>query len=389
MNPEESSFRLGVAHSVASIVVAALAPILGAIADRGGAKKKFLFLFAFLGIVMTGALPLVARGDVFPAIALFVLAVVGWSGANTVYDSLIVSVAREKKLDAVSALGFSLGYLGGGILFLLNVLMVSHPETFGLADKAAAVKASFVTVAAWWAVFSIPVLLFVKEPEVVDRVRGFAAIRAGLQQVRSTIREIRRLKVVGLFLLAYWLYIDGVDTIIRMAVDYGKSIGFSTDNLILALLIVQFVGFPAAIAFGKLGERIGAKRGVFIGIAVYVAVCVWGFRMTAVWEFYVLAVAVGLVQGGVQALSRSLFARMVPEGREAQFFGFYNMVGKYAAVIGPAMMSGVGLLTGSPRIGILSVIILLAAGAYLLSKVDVEEGRRRAAELGGRDPVHR
>ena len=349
-----STFRLGSANSLASIVIALLSPILGAIADRGGAKKKFLFFFAAMGIVMTGALYLVAQGRWPLALMVYILAAIGFSGGNIFYDSLIVDVAGERKVDLVSAFGFSLGYLGGGILFALNIWMTLSPATFGLAGADQAVRISFITVAVWWAVFSIPILLFVDEPRKADHVRGFAAAAAGVRQLRDTFREVRRLRVVFLFLIGYWLYIDGVDTIVRMAVDYGMSIGFDSKGLITALLIVQFVGFPAAIAFGKIGEKIGAKKGILIGIAVYLGVTVWGFFMQGQAEFYGLAVVIGLVQGGVQALSRSFYTRIIPKDKSAEFFGFYNLLGKFAAVIGPVLMGWVGVATGDPRYAILS-----------------------------------
>ncbi len=377
-----STFQLGLANSLASIIVAALAPFLGAIADKGSAKKKFLLFFAAMGIVMTGSLYFVAMGDWPMAIAIYVLATIGFSGGNIFYDSLIVSVAEPKKMDIVSALGYSLGYLGGGLLLVLNVAMVQWPDFFGLSDESAAVRASFISVAIWWAAFSIPILLFVKEPRIESASPGWTAITAGFRQVISTFREIRKLRTVSLFLIGYWLYIDGVDTIIRMAVDYGMALGFDDKNLLMAILVTQFVGFPAAIAFGKIGEKLGTKAGIFIGIGVYIIVTIWGFFMDQVAEFYGLAIAIGLVQGGVQSLSRSFYTRIIPQDKAAEFFGFYNMLGKFAAVIGPFLMGWVGILTGNPRYSILSIIVLFIAGAAFLYAVDAEEGEKMAEDLG-------
>ena len=373
-----STFRLGMANSIASLIVVLGAPLLGAIADHMDKRKGFLLLFSALGVVMTGALYFVAAGDWQLAALCYVLAVLGFSGGNLFYDALLVFVARPTQLDRVSALGFALGYLGGGVLFAVNVLMVLHPDWFGLADKSAAVRVSFLTVAVWWAVFSIPILVSVHEARTPQPTRLGAALRQGFSQLRHTLREIGRLPQTFLFLLAYWLYIDGVDTIIRMAVDYGLSLGFPSNSLIIALLITQFVGFPAAIAFGRLGERIGARTGILIALAVYVAVTTWGAFMNQVWEFYMLAVVIGLVQGGVQSLSRSLYARLIPAGRSAEFFGFYNMLGKFAAVLGPILMGWVGVMTGSPRLGILSVLVLFVLGALLLFKVDLARGQHDA-----------
>jgi len=376
-----STFRLGMANSIASLIVVLGAPLLGAIADHMDKRKGFLLLFSALGVVMTGALYFVAAGDWQLAALCYVLAVLGFSGGNLFYDALLVFVARPTQLDRVSALGFALGYLGGGVLFAVNVLMVLHPDWFGLADKSAAVRVSFLTVAVWWAVFSIPILVSVHEARTPQPTRLGAALRQGFSQLRHTLREIGRLPQTFLFLLAYWLYIDGVDTIIRMAVDYGLSLGFPSNSLIIALLITQFVGFPAAIAFGRLGERIGARTGILIALAVYVAVTTWGAFMNQVWEFYLLAVVIGLVQGGVQSLSRSLYARLIPAGRSAEFFGFYNMLGKFAAVLGPILMGWVGVMTGSPRLGILSVLVLFVLGALLLLKVDLARGQHDAGNV--------
>jgi UMF1 family MFS transporter len=376
-----STLQLGAANSIASIVVALMAPLLGAIADQGGAKRRFLMFFAMMGVIMTGSLYLVAQGDWKLAVGLYVLATIGFSGANVFYDALLVNVAGEKKVDLVSAVGYSFGYLGGGLLFALNIAMTLHPRSFGLAGTAEAVRLSFITVAVWWALFSIPLLLFVKEPrtEIVHRRGNLLA--SGWSQLMSTFREIRQLRVVFLFLIGYWLYIDGVDTIIRMAVDYGLALGFSSRSLLTALLITQFVGFPAAIVFGRLGERLGAKTGIFIGLGVYLGVTVWGYAMDRESEFYGLAIAIGTVQGGVQALSRSLFTRLIPANKAAEFFGFYNMLGKFAAVIGPALMGVVSFLTGNPRWSVLAVGVLFVAGGIITYLVDVEEGKRLAANL--------
>jgi UMF1 family MFS transporter len=377
---ERSTFYLGMANSGASIVIAALAPFLGAIADRGGAKKRFLALFACLGVVMTGALWFVGKGNWPAAVFLFVAATIGFMGSNTFYDALLPGVAPKGKLDRVSALGFALGYIGGGLLFALNVLMYLKPGVFGLPDGATAIRVSFVMVAVWWAVFSIPLMLFVDEPVFGEPEPIGKAVAAGWRQLVGTAREIRNLRVVALFLAAYWLYIDGVDTIVRMAVDYGMSLGFPTSSLITALLLVQFVAFPAAVAYGRIAERVGPKPAILAAIAAYAGITLLAYFMSAQWHFYALAVFVGLFQGGVQAISRSLYARIIPENKAAEFFGFYNMLGKFAAVVGPALMGTVTLATGSARTGILSLLILFAGGAALLWRVDVEEGERVARE---------
>lgn len=368
-----STFRLGMANSLASLLIVLLAPLLGAIADCMSRRKAMLFSFAFLGVLMTAGLYLIGEGDWFLAAFLYVLALIGFSGSNVFYDSLLPFVSRKDKIDQTSALGFSMGYLGGGILLSINVLMALHPEKFGLADGAAAIRISFLMVAAWWLIFSLPLMLLVEEPDGSASGWSVNVLQAGFKRVWTTLQEVRQLRNIWLFLVAYWLYIDGVDTIVRMAVDYGLSLGFDQNSLITALLITQFTGFPAAIAFGWFGGRYGPKTGIFIGLAVYIVVTVWASVMDSVSEFYYLAFLIGLAQGGIQALSRSLYARMIPPDRSAEFFGFYNMLGKFAAILGPVMIGWVGVISGNPRTGILSLLVLFVVGGLVLVGVKVKE----------------
>jgi UMF1 family MFS transporter len=319
----------------------------------------------------------------------YVIASVGFEGSVVFYDALIVGVASEKKLDMVSALGYSLGYLGGGLLLAINVWMALQPAAFGFENATEAGRFAILSVGVWWVVFSIPLLLFVKEKRDPSAVSGMVAVKAGLHQLGETFREIRQLKTIFLFLLAYWLYIDGVHTVVRMAMDYGLSLGFEQNDLIIALLITQFVGFPAAIGFGYIGGKLGAKRGIFLAIAVYMCVSILGAFMQNARHFYLLAITVGLVQGGVQALSRSLYAKIIPTDKSAEYFGFYNMLGKFAAVLGPSLMGGVGLLIRSlgyssqlaSRLSITSVSILFIAGGILLYYVDVEKAKANKERL--------
>ena len=379
-NPSQSTFYLGMANSIASLVVAALAPLLGSVADQGSAKKKFLTFFAFLGVIMTGGLWMVAQGNWQMAVLFYVIATIGFASGNVFYDALLPGLASEERVDAVSSLGFGLGYLGGGLLFLVNVFMYLKPEIFGIPDGATAIKLSFLSVAVWWAVFTIPLILFVPEPKNYENIDFNNAIRMGWVQLVQTFKEIRNMKVVGTFLLAYWFYIDGVDTIIRMAVDYGMSLNFPGESLIIALLIVQFVAFPAALIYGWLASKIGAKTGIMVGITAYSFITLLGYFMTEAWHFYVLAILIGLFMGGIQALSRSLYTRIIPPDKSAEFFGFYNMLGKFAAIIGPALMGTIALVTGSARLSILSILLLFILGAFFLNKVDIKEGKRLAAK---------
>ena len=372
----ESTFRLGVASGVASLLVALLAPTLGAIADRSGARVRLMMLFTVLGAAATTGLALVGQGHWLWAVALYLAASLGFWGGIVFNDSLLLHVAQPDEYDVVSGYGYALGYLGGGLLFAVNVLMTLHPTWFGLADATEAVRWSFVTVGVWWLVFALPCALWVREQHAVREVRPDEAVRQGLQELAATLREITRYRPVLWFLAAYFLYIDGVNTIIKMAVDYGLSLGFAASGLVAALLLTQFVAFPSALAFGWLGRKIGARRGIFIGLAVYSAATFYAYQIKDARDFYTLAVIIGLVQGGVQSLSRSYFGRLVPEGKSSEFFGFYNMMGKFAAVLGPLLTGITARLTGNSRLSILSILILFVAGGALL--VVASRAERRA-----------
>lgn len=365
----ESTFRLGLANGIASVIVAVMAPVIGAVADKGGARIRLLMLFTVLGAAMTVGMFWVAKGEWVAAAFLYVVASLGFWGGNQFYDSLLTDVAEEKDYDLVSGYGYSLGYLGGGVLFLINVLMVTKPAMFGIADASEGVRLSFVTVGVWWVVFTLPVLFWVREKHSAQALPTGAAIRAGFAELAGTVRHIGRDKTLLWFLVAYWCYIDGVNTIIKMAVDYGLSLGLDQSALITALLITQFVGFPAALAFGWLGKKIGPRAGIFIGIAVYTGVAGYAYFLNTEAEFYALAIVIGLVQGGVQSLSRSLFGRLVPAGKAGEFFGFYNLMGKAAAILGPLITGIVALTTRDSRLAIVSVSILFIVGAIFLTRV--------------------
>jgi UMF1 family MFS transporter len=375
-----STFRLGLTNGVASFAIALLAPLLGAVADRSGARVRLLALATVLGAASTGGLYLVEAGQWHLAALLYGMASLGFWGGMTFYDALLLDVAEKEELDLVSAYGYALGYVGGGLLFAVNVLMTLKPQLFGLDSAAQAVRLSFLTVFAWWLVFSVPLLLFVRERKPAQTLGMVAAARAGWRELGQTIRHIRQLRPLLWFLFAYWLYIDGVNTVIKMAVDYGLSIGFPEQSLVAALLLTQFVAFPAALAFGWLGSRIGATNGIFIALAVYAAATIGAYGMDSTAEFYALAVTIGLVQGGVQSLSRSYFGSLVPPGKQGEFFGFYNMMGKFAAVLGPMLVGVTALATGSTRAGILSVLLLFIGGALLLWRARrIERAQHQAA----------
>ncbi len=366
--------RLGIANSLAGLIIVLLAPILGAIADRGSSKKKFLLFFTFLGVIMTSCMYVVSQGDWKLAFLLYVAATIGFSGGNIFYDSLITNVASEKKMNVVSALGYSLGYLGGGLLFVLNVLMVLKPQAFGFADDSEAIRFCFITVGIWWAVFTIPLILFVKEEPRAKTISGISTIAGGLKQFIDTFKNIRKNRMVFIFLIGYWFYIDGVDSVIRMGVDYGKALHFETNDLIMAVLLIQFIGFPAAIGYGYLGNKIGAKRGILLAIVIYICITIFGAFIQNEFHFYLLAIAIGLIQGGIQSLSRSYYAKIIPVDKSAEYFGFYNMMGKFAVILGPLLVGNVSVIVANAtgdsmlgtRISISSLALLLIIGGTLL-----------------------
>ncbi len=385
LNAQDSQFWFNITLAGSSILVAIAAPLLGAIADRGGSRKKFLVTFAMLGVFMTAGLAWVHAGMWWVGLLLYGLGTIGFSGANIFYDSMIVDVSEEEEFDIVSAYGYAMGYIGGGLLFMVNVIMVTKPEWFGLADAGSAVAASFLSVAVWWAVFTIPLLRGVKETPTQNQASAGAAVREGMMQLVHTFREIRKLKVLLVFLVGYWLYIDAVNTVIKTAVFFGdRVLSLPQESLVTALLVTQFVAFPAALFFGWLGKRIGPRPAILIGLAVYIGALFYAWRwLDTGADFYKLAIAIGLVQGGVQSLSRSLYARLIPKSKTAEFFGFFNMVGKFAAIIGPLLMAMVPIvITGADeRDSILSLTLLFVVGGFLLWKVDVEAGAKAAAEM--------
>ncbi|HEY0941782.1 MAG TPA: MFS transporter [Steroidobacter sp.] len=361
-----STFWLGIANGVSSFVLAVMAPWLGALADRTSAHLRFLAAFTAIGVIPTAMLGFVGVGDWVAAAVLFAVASLGFWGGLIFYDSMLVKVAPPKRIDSVSGFGYALGYLGGALLLTINVLMFAKPGMFGLENPEAAIRVAFLSVAVWWTLFAIPI--FRTFPRTQDRapIGAARAFREGFEELARTFKEVRKYRPVILFLLAYWMYIDGVNTIMKMAVDYGLALGFPADSLISGILMIQFIGFPATLLFGTLGDRFSPLVGIFVGIGVYCAVTFYAVFMTSVTEFYVMAAAIGCVQGAVQAMSRSYYGRLIPADRAGEFYGFYNMMGKFAAVLGPLLMGTTALLTGNSRMAILSVALLFAGGAIVL-----------------------
>lgn len=369
--------------TAALVAVALLAPLLGAVADVRPWKKRLLGAFAGLGILATAGLSLVGPGAWLAGAALFLLVNVGLNGSFVFYDALLPHVAREDELDRVSSAGYAIGYLGGGLLLAVQLLLLQRPAWFGLAgaDPTLPARLTFLSVAVWWALFTVPLLRKVKERAPGAAPRGALARGAVLQalsRLGTTFRHLRRHRQALLLLAAFLLYNDGIGTIIRMAAIYGTELGLSRGTLIGAILLVQVLGVPAAYAFAALAGRMGAKRAILLGLGVYVVVAVLAYYTTSEAHFWVLAALVGLVQGGTQALSRSLFASLVPRRMSGEFFGFFSVFDKVAGILGPLVFGLVSTATGSSRGAVLSVIAFFVIGAALLARVDVERGRREA-----------
>jgi UMF1 family MFS transporter len=382
--------RFGWASTIAIAIVAVLTPVLGAMADYSAVKKRMLGAFLGLGLLSTACMYWIGRGDWLFALGLFVLGNIGAFGSMAFYDSLLPHIAGEEETDRVSTAGYALGYVGGGLLLVLNLAWILAPGSFGFADADVAVRASFVSVAVWWLVFSIPLFRRVPEPprrlEAGERSAENAVVVA-FRRVGETFGELRLYRQAFLLLVAFAIYNDGINTIIRMATSYGTQIGLGRRDLILAIVIVQFVGIPFTFLFGMLATWTGAKRAVLGSLVVYTLISVLGYYMRTAMHFYLLAGLVATVQGGSQALSRSMFATMIPRYRSSEFFAFFGIFEKFTGVLGPAIFAYVAATTGSARPAILSVVAFFAIGGLILTLVDVKEGQRaaRAAEAGTRD----
>jgi UMF1 family MFS transporter len=384
--------RLATINSIALLIIALASPLLGAISDYRAAKKRFTAIFLGIGVVACCGLFLVGTGDLDLGSWLFIAIMVGVAGSYVFYEALLPHIAAPHEIDRVSAAGYAVGYLGGGLLLALNLAWIQMPAAFGLpsggglSDRAPTLPArlAFLSVAAWWALFSIPLFRKVPEPPVriePDERPGESPVRVAFVRLGETFRELRSFRQAFLMLLAFLIYNDGIQTIIKMATAYGTEIGIDQSALIGAILLVQFVGIPCTFLFGTVAGRIGAKRALFLGLLAYTVISILGYYMTTATHFYVLAGLVGVVQGGTQALSRSLFASMIPQHKSGEFFGFFSIFEKFAGIFGPLIFAGTIAVTGSSRNAILSVIGFFAVGAVLLALVNVEEGQRVAREV--------
>jgi UMF1 family MFS transporter len=392
MEREEATRRYAIVTTIGMVFIAVIAPLLGTIADFNGRKKRMLAIFLALGLAAVALMFFIYTGDWLLASVLFILANIGANGSFVFYDALLPHIARDDEVDRVSTAGYALGYIGGGTLLALNLAWIQKPEWFGLpsgenltsAQKTLPSRLAFLSVAVWWLVFSIPLFRRVPEPPAIGG-GGALPIRASIDRLIETCRALRHYRQAFVMLLAFLIYNDGIGTIIRMASIYGDEIKIRQDVIIASIMLVQFVGIPFAFLFGMLAGWIGAKRSIMFGLLVYVAICVFGYFMSTEVHFLVLAILVGSVQGGTQALSRSLFASMIPRDRSGEFFGFFGVAEKFAGIFGPAIFGLINYLSGSSRGAILSVIAFFVIGSLLLTQVNVPEGQRvaRAEEAAG------
>jgi UMF1 family MFS transporter len=379
----EARARFAFASSLSVVLVGLTGPLLGAVADYRGSKKAFLAAFLAAGVIGTAAMYLIGEGRWVFALATFVVGNVCVTATLAFYNALLPSIAGPTEVDRVSTAGFALGYLGGGTLLAVNMLMIASPQRFGISDPTAATRLSFLSVAVWWALFSIP--LFRRVPEPARRLEsqegaGENPLRIATRRLGETLRELRKHRDATLLLLSFLVYNDAINTIIRMAVPFGDEIGIARSSLLGALLVVQFVGIPFAFAFGMLADRIGAKRAIYVALAVYAGISVYAFFLRTAAQFYVLGFFVGTVQGGAQALGRSLFATLIPKHKAGEMFGFFGVFDRFGGAFG-SFVFGVSLsLTGSGRPAVLILVAFFGLGALLLGGVDVERGRRLARE---------
>lgn len=362
----------GYTNTICMLIVAIFAPVLGAIADQRAIRKKFLAGFTGLGILFTALLGILDQGEWFLASILYIFAYMGYGGANIFYDSFLPHIAGPRQIDRISAWGYALGYLGGGLLLLLNLIMILKPHFFGISDWVMGFKISFLSVSLWWALFSIPIMRNVAEPPAffmgADDTNN--SLKAGFRRLSNTFKDIRKYREIFKFLFSYWLYNDGINTIIRMAAIFGTEINIAREHIIGAIIAVQFIGFPFSIIFGWIARFIGTRNSILLGLGIYTLIAIKGYFIQTPLDFWILAILVGFTQGGTQALSRSLFGAMIPREKAAEFFGFYDVSSKFAGIFGPLLFGLTGQLTGSSRMGIIALIVFFISGGIILTRVD-------------------
>ena len=379
LTPVQATTRFAWVSTIAAVIIALLGPPLGAFADARAAKKKMLAMALAVGVTATLLMASIGRGDWLYAALIFLVGNVAITASFVFYDSLLPHIAAHEEMDRVSTAGYALGYVGGGILLVVNLLWILMPASFGLPSAVAAIKLSFVSVAVWWLVFSIPLFRRVPEPRAL-LAASTRPVRDAFGTVRRTFGELRGYRQAFLMLIAFLLYNDGIQTMIKMSSIYGAEIGLDANAQIGAYIVVQFVGIPFSFIFGALAGRIGVKTSIFIALVVYTGISVLGYFMTAAWQFFALAFLVGTVQGGSQALSRSLFARMIPKEKSSEYFGFFSVFEKFAGIAGPALFAASVSIFGSSRAAVLSVIFFFVCGGLVLTRVNVAEGEADARE---------
>jgi MFS transporter, UMF1 family len=381
MSPTEATTRFAWASTLAAVIVAIMGPVLGAIADYRAAKKRLLAVSLAVGVTATAMMSGITRGGWEYAAATFVVSNIAFAASLVFYDSLLPHIAARQELDRVSTAGYAVGYVGGGVLLIVNLVWILSPRTFGLPDAAAATKLSFLSVAVWWLIFSIPLFRHVPEPPAIATNSGGPNVMvAGFRLAWRALRELRSYPNAFLMLVAFLLYNDGIQTMIKMSSIYGAEAGIDANAQIAAFILVQFVGIPFSFLFGSLAERIGAKPALFLSLVVYTIVSIIGYFLSQTWHFFALAFLVGTVQGGSQGLSRSLFARMIPKEKSSEYFGFFSVFEKFGQIFGPLVFAAAVTLFGSSRTAVLSVILFFILGALLLTRVDVAAGEAQAAE---------
>ncbi len=377
--PNQATALWGYTSSVGALIAALISPVLGAVADFRGSKKRFLTIFMVIGVTATALMYFISTGDWLLASLLFVFGQIGFAGSLVYYDALLPHVASPDEIDMVSSRGYAMGYIGGGILLAVNLAMIllTPPALTGLMTRL-----SFITVAIWWFIFTLPLLRHVTEPQrrILRGEEGFQPIQAAFSRLAKTFREIRKFRDLSFFLLAFWVYANGIGTIIIMATAYGNELGFDRITLIGTLLMVQFLAAPFAILFGRLSKRMGTKRAIYLSLSIYSVIAILGFFLYHEWQFWVLGALVATVQGGSQALSRSLMGKMIPKSKSAEFYGFFSVFEKFANILGPALFAIVSQLTGHSRMSIVSLIVFFVVGIIILTRVDVERGTRVALD---------
>lgn len=375
-----STAYLGYTIAIATFILALIGPILGTIADYKGMKKRFFTIFFTLGITFTAMLAFVPSGNWLMLLVIYTLAVLGSTGSNVFYDAFIVDVTSDERMDRVSARGYGMGYIGSTIPFIISIAIIILAQQKVLPiSMTLASQTAFIITALWWGLFSIPLFKNVHQKHYIEREPQM--VLQSFRRLGKTFKEIRKYRALFLFLLAYFFYIDGVGTIITMSTAYGTDLGITSTNLLIILFATQVVAWPFALLFGRLSERFTGKKMLYVGITVYIFVCIYAYFLETTADFWILAMLVATSQGGIQALSRSYFAKLVPKANANEFFGFYNIFGKFASIMGPLMVGLTAQLTGNSSMGVFSLVILFVIGMVILAFVPEPESQKHAPEI--------